>query len=263
MPALTDDLEVLITHEGGVFEDTSGNALPIDAGGVSLSSVNPLIGEWSGIYVDDDWLGLGSALEFSASQPWTLAKWVNLADVTDFQPIIAKQLSTNQAGYMMSVSGFSNIGEVAVFMGTNLSNRILKRSSVLLSNNTTYLLMVTHDGSGTLGGLNIYINNSDGGDGGNFNFGTVTDPNYSGINLRMGARQGDEATFSVTGKMDVGAIWSRDLTDSPENRAEFYNGGAGWEGAVGVPLTSLTRTFKIDQARRALKIDQAVRTLKN
>ena len=90
MPLITDNLEVLINYEGPAFQDTSENEFAIDSGTVAFESVSPLVGEFSGLYDGiDDYLSLGDILGFSASQPHTLASWVNLVDVTQFQPIIS------------------------------------------------------------------------------------------------------------------------------------------------------------------------------
>lgn len=229
--ALTDGLELLIPYENSNVEDQSGNGRNGTIVGMTFETATPLIGLVSGNYVaPGDYLTFGQVIGFSVNQSFTLAKWFKVSDRTQFQPLVARQASANQAGYMLAIGGFSGVGEIAGWMGTNLSNRLIKRSSTLVTNATKMLAMFEYDGSATIGGLTLRLNNVDAGNGGTVDLGTVTDPNYSGIDLRMGARDSDAGTFSLDGLGDVGAIWSRVLT--ADERAEFYNNGNGWEGAV-------------------------------
>lgn len=206
-------LELSVTYENSNVQDQSGNGRDGTITGMTFETVNPLIDLVSGLYDGSgDYVDFGQVIPFAANQPWTLVKWFNVTDKTQFQPLIARQASSNQAGYMLAVSGFSGVGEIAMWMGTDTSNRLIKRSSTLTSNDTRHLAIAEYNGSATIGGLTLYLDNVNAGNGGVIDVGTVTDPNYSGINLRMGARDSDAGTFSLGGLGDNGRVYSGTLT---------------------------------------------------
>lgn len=210
--SITDDEELRITYENSNVEDQSGNGRDGTIVGMSFETTDPLIDLVSGKYNGtEDYINFGEILGFGASQPFTLTKWFKVPDRTKFMPLIARQASLNHAGYMLAISGFSNVGEIACWVGTDLSNRLVKRSSTLITNDEIGFAVATYDGSKTIGGLNLFLNNVGAGNGGTLDVGTVTDPNYTNINLRMGARQGDAGPFSFDGLADNGRIYSREL----------------------------------------------------
>lgn len=229
--AVEDNLELLLRFEDEDFTDSSGNGRDGAIGStVTFETSTPLIGSvsgsWDGI---DDFLSFSWAgPQFGIDDPFTLAQWVEVPDRTAFQPLV-NQANSSFMGILMSVGGFSGVGEILLAIGNDSSNRLIVRSSSLISNDTKHLVMGTYDGSGTIGGFKIYIDNADAGVGGSIDQGTVIDPDYSGIGLQVGKRVGDG--FLLEGLGDDVAIWSRVLTSG--ERAEFYNGGDGWVGVDG------------------------------
>lgn len=219
------DEELRITYENSNVEDQSGNGRDGTILGMTFETIDPLVDLVSGLYPGSaDFVNFGEILPFAADQPWTLAKWFKVSDKTQFQPLIARSNSTQQTGYILAISGFNNVGEIITGFGTNISNRLLKRSLTLIDNDEVGFALTTYDGSKTIEGFNIYLNNVDAGNGGTIDLGAVTDPNYSGINLRMGARQGDAASFSLDGLGDNGCIYSRVLNAA--ERTQLFREGA-------------------------------------
>ena len=207
-------------NSNGLDSQGSNDLTPV---GVTFDTVNQHLGSACADFDGNDYFTGGAIFPFSSTDSFSFAKWVNVTDRTQFMPIISRRNDSGHNGYIFSIGGFSGVGEILVGYQKDISNRLLRRSGGIISNNTWMLVGGSYDGSKTIGGMHTYISGVLD-DGATIANGTITDADYTGIDFEVGK---DLGVFFYEDLADTLAVWGRVL--NADEWLALDNGGAGIE----------------------------------
>lgn len=149
-------------------------------------------------------IGNKATLSFIDSTPFTLSVWVTSADWTTFTFLLGKQSPFGTfPGYVLrTLGGMASVGII-----DNAGTQIRCQSSIL-TNNILYCVTASYDGSGTVGGLNMYV---DGALDINITAGTtISTMSNSSYDFNIGASH--TGTLTWNGTQDEIAVFNRELT---------------------------------------------------
>ncbi len=185
----------------------------------------------------------------SADSAFTLSSWVKLTDITAANPVIDKYKPSGQREY---VFGFLSSNLYAWVFDESTGGLRGRRASGVgswMSNGTWALVHMTYDGSGTNGGVKIYINGVQRDDT-DFTGGSYTCMQNGTGDLGFG-RDNTGVGGPLTGSLDEPGIWGSVLTQNWVT-SEYNNQFApttfwtqGSEVAVGgsTPVFTINRLF--------------------
>ena len=166
-----------------------------------------------------DYINCGNILDQSGTDAFSISGWFYL-NSTKSNTIVSK-MNSSFVGYQLYVNAANKLKFLLQGTG-NLS----ATGNTVLSLNNWYNVILTYDGSGTTGGINLYLN------GATETF-TGSGSNSGGVsnseNFEIGARTG--AVDEMDGLISNIAIWNSDQSSEISN---IYNSG--------VPATSYTNT---------------------
>ena len=177
----------------------------------------------------NQYINCGNILDQSGTDAFSISGWFYL-NSTKSNTIVSK-MNSSFVGYQLYVNAANKLKFLLQGTG-NLS----ATGSTVLSLNTWYNVILTYDGSGTTGGINLFLN------GATESF-TGSGSNSGGVsnseNFEIGARTG--AVDEMDGLISNVAIWNSDQSAEISN---IYNSG--------VPATTYTNTptawYKLDQS---------------
>ena len=165
----------------------------------------------------NDYVDFGNNLDFDGSTPFSISCWVNSNDVTSFKAIVGK-VSTTPTGYYIATFN----GKVRFYASNNGSTNWLSiENSGTVTTSSFFHVVVTYDGSKSVAGTKLYVNNalntqtlvSD----------TLTASISNSASFTVSSRNG--ASLFYDGIVDEVGIWDRELTASEVT--ELYNSGSG------------------------------------
>ena len=155
------------------------------------------------------YVNAGNILNQSGTDAFSISGWFYL-NSTKSNTIVSK-MNSSFVGYQLYVNAANKLKFLLQGTG-NLS----ATGSTVLSLNTWYNVILTYDGSGTTGGINLFLN------GATESF-TGSGSNSGGVsnseNFEIGARTG--AVDVMDGKIDEVALWNTGL--SSDAVTEIYN----------------------------------------
>ena len=163
----------------------------------------------------------------SSDDPFTLAAWINVDDLSAHRPIICKSDDPTIAEYQLAVRDDTDL-TFACYDGST-SNQIRAYSAIgTITTGTWIHVAATYDGSGSENGITLYINGADATDS-RSSQGSYTAMHDTAVATRIGAAYQDNVTYhgEFDGIIDDVRIYDSELTAG--QIADLYNGGDGTE----------------------------------
>ena len=189
--------------------------------GATIDNVNQHIGTGCGNFDGNDFLDIGNipALSFDYNDPFSLSLWLKTADTSGW--IIGKILSGGTLrGYAMYVTAS---GKVDVYLvSTWGSNYIWFISTNVVNDGSWNNIILDHDGSGTVAGIDLTINNSS--ETKSVQADSLSASMVNSVSFQMAAR--NSVSF-LTCKLDDVRVYDHQL--SSDEKIAIWNGGAGGE----------------------------------
>lgn len=149
-----------------------------------------------------------SNLRFNRLDTFSISAWVKV-DTSQNNVIVANQLapSTNYRGYYF---GLNASNQLVVILRSTLSDRLFFVSTNTLTNGNWSHVVMTYDGSATINGVNIYIDNTL--SSLSTAAGTLTGTMESTDPLYLGSR--NDADNWISGSLDEISIFNTELSAS-------------------------------------------------
>jgi len=194
-------------------------AADIEAASSSQEFINTYSVEFDGT---NDYMLVSDAPELSfgdssTDSPFSISAWIYNDVVGNTQRIVSK-LNGSSAEYLFAISGTSKVS-LNLYDG-DTSVRLSVDNSATISTATWYHVATTYDGSGTLGGIKVYVNaalNTQG----TSSAGSYTAMHNTANDVEVGAWISNSTYFN--GKIDEVAIIPSELSQA--QITAIYNSG--------------------------------------
>lgn len=161
----------------------------------------------------------------SPDRPFSWAMWVNPTNFAAQRVLLMKRSSAGTGEYQILIDQTTGAVRFTLFSGNNSSVFLTKFSTVGLSASQWSLVTVTYDGSGTLGGIKIYINAVESATSTNTGGSYVSQSNSTSV-LVFGQRSYElTSSFGFIGSLDEIGLFGKALTQS--DVSTIYNSGSG------------------------------------
>ncbi len=158
-----------------------------------------------------DYISAGNVLDQSGTDAFSISSWFYLN--SGGSNTIVSKMNSSFVGYQLYINAANKLKFLLQGTG-NLS----ATGNTTLSLNTWYNVILTYDGSGTTGGINLYLNGAtETFVGSGSNSGGVSNSE----NFEIGARTG--AIDAIDGKLSNVAFWT---SDQSANLNNIYNNGS-------------------------------------
>ena len=158
-----------------------------------------------------DYISAGNVLDQSGTDAFSISGWFYLN--SGGSNTIVSKMNSSFVGYQLYINAANKLKFLLQGTG-NLS----ATGNTTLSLNTWYNVILTYDGSGTTGGINLYLNGAtETFVGSGSNSGGVSNSE----NFEIGARTG--AIDAIDGKLSNVAFWT---SDQSANKDNIYNNGS-------------------------------------
>lgn len=167
------------------------------------------------------YVGFGDNLDIERTDAFSLSMWVKFASFGSSQSLFSKQ-DTNSPyrGPIWTVNDAST--SIFQLNNTDGSNAIDRRfTSISLSTNTWYHMVLTYSGSSAATGVKLYINGVE--QTGSTTTSNLNATTVNSINANLGG-YGDGSALFFNGKMTEVSFWSSELSQA--NVTELYNSGS-------------------------------------
>lgn len=162
-----------------------------------------------------------SSLAFSngsTDSAFSIACWIRPNSSANSRRIISKGDDTSNREWLVQTGGGGQINWALYDGGTGI-NRLQRNGATSLVADIWNHVVVTYDGSGTVGGMNVYLDGQSD-DGGTSNAGTYSSPTSSG---KVNIGRFFDTTLSAQDLKGL-KIFNKELTSSEVQNA--YNGGS-------------------------------------
>lgn len=224
------------------YIDSSGNANHgqggAGAGGATPTRVSGRLSDYAQSFDGGDFISMGNTLSFGESESFTYSAWVRTTD--DNAQMMGKADQTTWQGTWLYIEG----GDFSFYMYDVDTNEINKISTVDITDDEWYYLVMTYNGNEDASGINLYVNGALAGVGSTVTdtIGSIesTDP------FNLGAADDGGSDF-FTGLMDEcrvsdsvrSADWIATEYNNQNSPGTFYTLGPGL-GVLSGTSTSTT-----------------------
>jgi len=165
-----------------------------------------------------DYVDAGNVLGFERTDSFSISLWFRRDNYNTTEFLISKQDSTsNSRGYTILIPSNDNRLTVVIRNNTASSGRLIVDSTVEINDITWHHMVMTYDGSSTVGGITLYL---DGSDVTGVTSGTLSSTILNSANFNIGAKNGSN-TFQ--GNIDEVSIFDSELSSS--DVTSIYNSG--------------------------------------
>lgn len=172
----------------------------------------------------DEYIDLGddSSIKFEYTDPFSYSTWVKYDDLTGFQALFSTIDGSNSFRGMELIKQTDHKLQMTLIQNVGSNQFIQIRGQSVLTASTWYFISCTYDGSGTAGGMKIYINAVEETVDILQDVTITSTVIINGVSVLLGRRGND--SFYLNGNMDEPAFWDVELTGA--HISEIYNSGA-------------------------------------
>ena len=171
----------------------------------------------------DEYVNLGDIANFDHNDPFSLEAWVKTS-YSGVQTIMSRNVNSTQIGWLFHIRANN---KPAIFFANAVANYVMVENTNAINDGAWHHIVVTHDGSGTAAGINVYVD-------GVASNNTIVD-NLAGkttlnaADCQIGMR--NDSFLPFDGDIDECVIYDSEI--SAGDVTARYNGGVGTETMPG------------------------------